>query len=246
MSRKSRRAYSLFFQWFKLRARSRGYVINWQRFMTDFESGLLPALSAHFPEVDRRGCKFHFCQAIIRKVNEMGLKPLYSHPNSPFKTFIRSVFSLSFLPIQNIIHAFEGLIERLHVQDDHPQRNVVLNFLEYLWDTWIKDDSRFPKSMWNSLGLSDRRTNNDIEGYHVSALERYGRTKHLWHFVNVMKDEIVQFEREMHMIQHGNPVSLRRKEQRRRETRINHMLANYQADNGVYQDDFASHLEMDF
>lgn len=250
MSRKSKRAYELFFQWFKLRARSRGYVINWQRFMTDFESGLMPALESHFPEVDRRGCKFHFCQAIMKKVSDIGLKPLYSAPNVRFKTFVRSIFSLSFLPLQKIIFAFEGLVQSLDFQNTHPQWDLILNFVQYLWETWIKDGSRFPKAKWNSLGLSDRRTNNDIEGYHYAATSRYGKTKHLWHFINAMKDEIVSYEREIRMIQAGNPPTVRRKEQRRRETRISNMLADYQSANGVYANDLQflaamSHLEID-
>ena len=194
MSRKSKRSYELFFQWFRMRARAKGYVINWQRFMSDFESGLLPALSTIFPEVDRRGCKFHFCQAIMRKLSELGLKPLYNNTHLPFKTFVRSVFALSFLPIQRINDAFESLVAGLDALRGHNQENVVLDFLQYLWITWIKDGSRFPKEMWNSLGLLDRRTNNDIEGYHLSALERYGRSKHLWHFINAMKNELKSFE----------------------------------------------------
>lgn len=176
---------------------------------------------------------------------------LYSAQDECFKNFVRSVFALSFLPTERIIPAFEGLVRTLDDLRAPRQRNTILEFLEYLWNTWIKDGSKFPKTMWNSLGLLDRRTNNDIEGYHMSALERYGRTKHLWHFVDVMKDEVENYEREIRMIQHGNPITIRRKEQRRREARINHMLTNYQANDGVYRSDLAfieamSHLEINF
>ena len=66
-----------------------------------------------------------------------------------------------------------------------------------------------------------------------------------------MKDEIKDCERGINMIQHGNPITIRRKTQRRREAMINHMLEDYQANNQVYRSDLAfieamSHLEINF
>ena len=81
-----------------------------------------------FPEVDRRGCKFHFCQAIIRNVNELGLKPLYSAQDECFETFVRSVFALSFLPIERVILAFEGLVKTLDNLRAANQREVILSY----------------------------------------------------------------------------------------------------------------------
>lgn len=39
---------------------------NWRSSMCDFETGLLPALLAAFPQLLRRGCFYHFTNAIFR------------------------------------------------------------------------------------------------------------------------------------------------------------------------------------
>ncbi|XP_003367019.1 hypothetical protein Tsp_14249, partial [Trichinella spiralis] len=38
-----------------------------------------PAVQASFPGVQMQGCYFHFCQAVLRKVAELGLRTRYLH-----------------------------------------------------------------------------------------------------------------------------------------------------------------------
>lgn len=65
--------------------------------LTDFELTLQQALSICFPQAERKGCLFHFAQAIWRKVQNLGLQTLYKEDQS-FKTFINKMIALAFVP----------------------------------------------------------------------------------------------------------------------------------------------------
>ncbi|KRY45208.1 hypothetical protein T03_1233 [Trichinella britovi] len=54
---------------FLLRAAALGVVLQPQTVICDFETALIPALQGTFPGVNIQGCYFHFCQAVLRKVN---------------------------------------------------------------------------------------------------------------------------------------------------------------------------------
>ncbi len=47
---------------------ARGLQLDPATFLTDFESGIMPAIAAEFPNATHRGCYFHFTQAIWRQV----------------------------------------------------------------------------------------------------------------------------------------------------------------------------------
>ncbi|XP_003381482.1 hypothetical protein Tsp_07148 [Trichinella spiralis] len=50
-----------------------GVVLQPQTVICDFETAFIPAVQASFPGVQIQGCYFHFCQAVLRKVAELGL-----------------------------------------------------------------------------------------------------------------------------------------------------------------------------
>ncbi|KRY45209.1 hypothetical protein T03_1233 [Trichinella britovi] len=52
-----------------LKAAALGVVLQPQTVICDFETALIPALQGTFPGVNIQGCYFHFCQAVLRKVN---------------------------------------------------------------------------------------------------------------------------------------------------------------------------------
>uniref|UniRef100_T1J9D5 MULE transposase domain-containing protein n=1 Tax=Strigamia maritima TaxID=126957 RepID=T1J9D5_STRMM len=41
--------------------------------LTDFETGLLPAIQQIIPNTRNQGCWFHYCQALWRRVQTLGL-----------------------------------------------------------------------------------------------------------------------------------------------------------------------------
>jgi len=46
-------------------------------FLIDFEAALWQALAVEFPDAVVKGCTFHYCQAIWRKVQESGVQTAY-------------------------------------------------------------------------------------------------------------------------------------------------------------------------
>ncbi|KRZ26689.1 hypothetical protein T4C_9439 [Trichinella pseudospiralis] len=45
----------------------------------DFETALIPALQGTFPGFYIKGCYFHFFQAVLRKVTDLGTRTSYIH-----------------------------------------------------------------------------------------------------------------------------------------------------------------------
>ena len=61
-----------------------------------------------FPTADVRGCVFHFAQAVLRKVGNLGLRPAYENRDGVY-VFIRKLLGLPFLPDADIPNAFSAL-----------------------------------------------------------------------------------------------------------------------------------------
>ncbi|KRX82926.1 hypothetical protein T06_6259 [Trichinella sp. T6] len=54
-------------------------VLQPQTVICDFETALIPALQGTFPGVNIQGCYFHFCQAVLRKVTNLGMRTSCIH-----------------------------------------------------------------------------------------------------------------------------------------------------------------------
>ena len=48
-----------------------------QTVITDFEKALLLAIETELPQANQSGCYFHFCQALWRRVQKLGLATPY-------------------------------------------------------------------------------------------------------------------------------------------------------------------------
>ena len=91
--------------------------------MVDFESGLRNALSQTFPSASIDGCAFHFAQAVIRWLNENGLKNVYNHCSrdqqtnnitpGPVRLWVRRFLNLAFVPTELVIPAFFELLDSM-------------------------------------------------------------------------------------------------------------------------------------
>ena len=68
--------------------------------LKDFERAAMNAVNHVFPEVCVIGCSFHFRQALMRRVQQEGLKSVYEkdsrYPSA--RTWLRIVMAISMLP----------------------------------------------------------------------------------------------------------------------------------------------------
>ncbi|KRZ05321.1 PiggyBac transposable element-derived protein 3 [Trichinella zimbabwensis] len=72
--------------------------LNPDTIICDFETALIPAIRGYFPNTRVQGCYFHFCQAVHRKVGELGLKTRYRQ-HEETKRKIRMLLATAFLPV---------------------------------------------------------------------------------------------------------------------------------------------------
>ncbi|CAF4728863.1 unnamed protein product, partial [Rotaria socialis] len=78
---------------------------------TDFEKALVKPLREQFPRARHTGCFFHFCQAIYRKIRELGLSNTYKD-DANARNFCRRLMALPLLPLNEVEFAFEELTEQ--------------------------------------------------------------------------------------------------------------------------------------
>ena len=98
--------------------------------MVDFEIAVLNAVRGSFPNSALKGCFFHFCQAIYRKVQSLGLQNRY-RDDDEFNLKIRMLVAVAFVPTTDVIRAFESLSENLPL--DAPAQAII----DYFEDTYI-------------------------------------------------------------------------------------------------------------
>ncbi|KRZ65695.1 hypothetical protein T10_4175 [Trichinella papuae] len=75
--------------------------LNPQTIICDFETALIPAIQGYFLNTRVQGCYFHFCQAVLRKVGEMGLKTRYRHDEETRRK-IKMLLATAFLPVPQV------------------------------------------------------------------------------------------------------------------------------------------------
>lgn len=127
----------------------------------DFEASLWAALRQTLPNVQLRGCHFHWTQAIWRKVQELGLAVSYQK-DAKTQKFIRRLFCLPFLPAEHIKPVFDTILA-LDCPAT-PMPTPLRQLLDYMNNTWILS-TIWPPTSWSVFNRSIR-TNNDCEGWH--------------------------------------------------------------------------------
>ena len=82
----------------------------------DFKAAMWLALTSVLPQVKLLGCYFHWSQAILRKVQELGLQTAYNTDDNTYK-FIQMLLSLPYLPAQHIAQS------SIHCNKELPHNN---------------------------------------------------------------------------------------------------------------------------
>ena len=93
--------------------------------MIDFEQACINAIIRVFPHAAVYGCHFHLCKSIFRHIQSEGLQQRYME-NEDFRTNMRMICALAFVPLADIVTSFEAL--SLHCTDD--QEHIILDYFE--------------------------------------------------------------------------------------------------------------------
>ena len=78
--------------------------------MVDFEIAVLNAIDTSFPGTNKKGCLFHFSQAIFRKIQSLGLQNRYKDDEN-FAHKVRMLAALAFVPLPDVIDVFESVAD---------------------------------------------------------------------------------------------------------------------------------------
>ena len=102
----------------------------------DFEAASIKALRQQFPEIVNQGCFFHFKQANLRKIGELGLKSYYLK-NKVANQWFNVIFAIGFLPNYRIHNFYDTLAHFTHTSKSHQLKSE--QYLAYFERMWLRD-----------------------------------------------------------------------------------------------------------
>jgi hypothetical protein len=78
------------------------------------------------------GCFFHYCQALYKKIQSLGLSTAYLD-DEDIRLACRSAMALALLPVEHVEEAFQLL------KENSPEEMV--EFFEYYQKQWLKRET---------------------------------------------------------------------------------------------------------
>ena len=201
-----------------------------QNVMVDFELAVLNAITTSFPDSSKKGCFFHFSQAIFKKIQSLGLQVRYKD-DEDFAHKVRMLAALAFVPEADVIDAFEA------VSEDFPfDAQAVIDYFE---DTYIgrlrpgghRRAPLFDMELWNMYNqtIDDLpRTNNAVEGWHRSFQANVGAYHpNFWRFIDILKREQNLTQVNIAQARAGHPAEPQRRRYQDSNQRIKNIVQDY-------------------
>ena len=126
---------------------------------------LLSGARGVFLNADVEGCSFHHAQAMLNKIDTLGLRNAFRE-NGRVQDYLRMFFALPYLPAEHIRPAFD----RLAVM----ATDKLIPFVDYVRDYWLGE---WDPQDWCAF-MKFVRTNNDVEGWHTRFNRSGGNNCH--------------------------------------------------------------------
>lgn len=130
--------------------------------MTDFELAAINAFKNKFPNINNKGCLFHFAQSLYKKFVSLGFSTDYAE-NSNVNVWFRKLFCMSVIPIENIDDEFKNLVNSTPSFPEEVKNRKLNDFVDYFVNTYF--EGSYPISLWNHFETEGPRTNNSLEAY---------------------------------------------------------------------------------
>jgi hypothetical protein len=258
MAKKSSALYSSLFGDLKTACLQHGLTFNPGTIMSDFESGLIPAIRLEFPNTQHKGCHFHMCQVnLIVNFNRFtGLEYFIAismvsffclkqnHVLLYFQAIWRKVVSLGLADVyktnqncyvqirQLMALAFAPLVlvrQTFHILSNAADQALAPLFA-YFHTEWILNADAPPR-MWNVHG-QDIRTNNSVEGWHA-RFKKIVRKRHpnLWELLIELQREQAATEVAVQQITGGQKVNTVKRKYRKIQKQIRKLTRRYRSGN---------------
>lgn len=172
-----------------------------RKILVDFERAAINSFQNAFPHAVVTGCYFHLTQSVLRKVNEIGLKSKYED-DIEVRCYIRCLPALAFVPTDDVIEAFEILVDTMPPNIDH--LDELTTYFEHSYIRGRRQRGRgevynpalFPIDLWNQHAAAVdgiARTTNSIEGWH-HGLQSLFHCHHptLWSFLDGISRDMIK------------------------------------------------------
>jgi hypothetical protein len=217
---KTRQTYHTVFSHIVNKMADLGLTFNPTTIISDFESGLIPAISTNFPNALHHGCFFHHTSAIWKNIQRLGLQREYEE-DPHVRRSACNMMALAFLPTDKIMATFEQLQQQPVVT----LNDKLQELFTYYQHTWLTGD--FPMDMWN-VHQSAIRTNNIVEGWH-SKLNRYVKKIHpnVHQLIKVLQKEQAMTQVTIQRARLGGAPPPRRAKYVRIDAEVERLTASY-------------------
>ncbi len=96
--------------------------------------------------VEIKGCWFHFNQAIIHKIINLGLLGLYCSKHK-FKLWIRQFGALALIPLSHLSETWNIILSSF--PDDCLFSSTIMEFIIYFINTWLHGKHAAGPNVWN-------------------------------------------------------------------------------------------------
>jgi hypothetical protein len=196
---KSETLYTRMLRLIKEKAISLGLTLEPESFYLDYEIAVFNSIKAVFGlETVILGCHFHFCQAINRKVQKLGLQ----NGGPEIRKLYKCLGALALLDPEKLEDGWLAVQELVPETDPHHATSVRL--LDYFVDTWFGESALFDRAVWNHYNNFQIRTTNHIEGYHTRLVRRLSVSHpNIFKFIDFMKGELATYTNRMAQISVG-------------------------------------------
>ena len=121
---KQQATYTIFFKILK----QLQHTLASKNLTVDFEIAVLNAIDTSFSGTNKKGCFFHFSQAIFQKIQSLGLQNRYKEEEH-FAHKVHMLAALAFVPLLDVIDAFKSVAD----ESPHDAQEVI----DYFEDTYI-------------------------------------------------------------------------------------------------------------
>lgn len=198
-----------------------------QKMLIDFEKACISAVNIAFPNAEVKGCYFHLCQSLIRKVNSVGLKVEFES-DIEVKLKLKSLAALAFVPSNEVRAVFNVLA------DSFPDEDKFNEILTYFFSTYIEGaagrDPQFPIRVWNHHEAAAERspkTTNCCEGFH-NALNSIFHCSHpsVWVLLDGLQRDLACHKLTLEKARVGQPEVKKKKYEALHE-QVAHVVQGY-------------------